>query len=86
MKKITMMYLKNCPYCKKAQAWMEELFEEHPAYRNIELERIEESEQPEIADSLDYWYVPSYFVDGIKVHEGVATKEKIQDVFEKAMK
>lgn len=65
---------------------MEELFEEHPAYRNIELERIEESEQPEIADSLDYWYVPSYFVDGIKVHEGVATKEKIQDVFEKAMK
>lgn len=65
---------------------MEELFEEHPAYRNIELERIEESEQPEIADSLDYWYVPSYFVDGIKVHEGVATKEKIQDIFEKAMK
>ncbi len=65
---------------------MEELFEEHPAYRNIELERIEESEQPEIADTLDYWYVPSYFVDGIKVHEGVATKEKIQDVFEKAMK
>lgn len=86
MKKVTMMYLKNCPYCKQAMKWMEELFQENPAYKDIEITYIEESEQPQIADSLDYWYVPTYFVDGIKLHEGAATKDKIKAVLEDAIK
>lgn len=86
MKKVTMMYLKNCPYCKQAMKWMEELFQENPSYKDIEITYIEESEQPQIADSLDYWYVPTYFVDGIKLHEGAATKDKIKAVLEEAIK
>lgn len=86
MKKVTMMYLKNCPYCKQAMKWMEELFDENPSYKDIDITYIEESEQPQIADSLDYWYVPTYFVDGIKLHEGAATKDKIKAVLEKAIK
>lgn len=86
MKKVTMMYLKNCPYCKQAMKWMEELFQENPAYKDIEITYIEESEQPQIADSLDYWYVPTYFVDGFKLHEGAATKDKIKAVLEEAIK
>lgn len=86
MKKVTMMYLKNCPYCKQAMKWMEELFQENPAYKDIEITYIEESEQPQIADSLDYWYVPTYFVDGLKLHEGAATKNKIKAVLEEAIK
>lgn len=66
MKKITMMYLKGCPYCKQAMNWMEELKQEQPVYQNINITYIEESEQPQLADTLDYWYVPTYFVDGIK--------------------
>ena len=31
---------------------------------------IEESEQPEVADAFDYYYVPTFYVDGVKVHEG----------------
>lgn len=86
MKKVTMMYLKNCPYCKQAMKWMEELFQENPAYKDIDMTYIEESEQPQIADSLDYWYVPTYFVDGLKLHEGAATKDKIKAVLEEAIK
>lgn len=86
MKKVTMMYLKNCPYCKQAMKRMEELFQENPAYKDIDMTYIEESEQPQIADSLDYWYVPTYFVDGIKLHEGAATKDKVKAVLEEAVK
>ena len=85
MKKITMMYLKGCPYCKQAMNWMEELKKEQPVYQNINITYIEESEQPQLADTLDYWYVPTYFVDGIKKHEGAATKDKIKAVFDAAL-
>ena len=85
MKKITLMYLKGCPYCKQAMNWMEELKQEQPVYQNINITYIEESEQPQLADTLDYWYVPTYFVDGIKKHEGAATKDKIKAVFDAAL-
>ena len=85
MKKITMMYLKGCPYCKQAMNWMEELKQEQPVYQNINITYIEESEQPQLADTLDYWYVPTYFVDGIKKHEGAATNDKIKAVFDAAL-
>ena len=85
MKKITMMYLKGCPYCKQSMNWMEELKQEQPVYQNINITYIEESEQPQLADTLDYWYVPTYFVDGIKKHEGAATKDKIKAVFDAAL-
>ena len=85
MKKNTMMYLKGCPYCKQAMNWMEELKQEQPVYQDINITYIEESEQPQLADTLDYWYVPTYFVDGIKKHEGAATKDKIKAVFDAAL-
>lgn len=85
MKKITMMYLKGCPYCKQAMNWMEELKQEQPVYQDLNITYIEESEQPQLADTLDYWYVPTYFVDGIKKHEGAATKDKIKAVFDAAL-
>ena len=49
------------------------------------IEEIEEQEQKELADSLDYWYVPTYFVDGVKLLEGVPTKEKVENVLRAAL-
>ena len=65
---------------------MDELREEHPEYRKVDVEVIEETRQPELADSLDYWYVPTFFVGGRKVLEGVPTKDKVQQVFREALK
>ena len=85
MKKITMFMFATCPYCNAARGWMEELYEENPAYRELTIEMIDEKLSPEIADQYDYYYVPTFFIDGEKLHEGAATKEKVKAVFDAAM-
>ena len=86
MKKITMFKIQSCPYCQAAFKWMEELKEKNPEYKTLEIEIIDENEHPEIADKYDYHYVPTYYVDGKKVHEGAANLRKINKVFKAALK
>lgn len=62
-----------------------ELQDSYPELRGVNIEAIEEQEQKELADSLDYWYVPTYFVDGVKLLEGVPTKEKVEAVLRAAL-
>ena len=45
---------------------------------------VDEKKHPEIAEKYDYYYVPTFFVGGEKVHEGVPTKEAVEAVFIKA--
>ena len=84
MKKILMFTMESCPYCVKARRWMKELLAEHPEYGRIEIEIIDELEQPALADRYDYWYVPTYYVGGEKLHEGVPTKQIVQNVYRAA--
>ncbi|KAJ53702.1 glutaredoxin [Clostridium tetanomorphum] len=86
MKPIIMFITSWCPYCKKALLWMEELKKENPQYENVEVKIIDEEHESEIAKKYSYYYVPTYYVDGIKVHEGVPTKDIIKDVFERTIK
>ncbi|MDR2680740.1 MAG: thioredoxin, partial [Tannerella sp.] len=53
--------------------------------KDIELELIEESEQAELADQYDYYYVPTFYVDGRKVHEGGIFKDEVEAIFKKAI-
>ena len=69
MKKITMFYLEECPYCKNAFKAMDELKGQNPAYNDIEMECIEEHEHADIAEQYDYWNVPTLFVGDEKVYE-----------------
>ena len=85
MKPITYFYLKECPFCKKAFRYIEELKREHPELQTVEIDTVEESEQPEIADRYDYYYVPTFYVDGKKVHEGGIFKEEMETVLRKAL-
>ena len=55
---------------------MEELKREQPEYKNIPVKMVNEDEDTELSEPLDYWYVPTFYVDGKKLHEGVPTKEK----------
>lgn len=86
MKKILMFTMESCPYCQNARRWMDELLRQHPEYRAVEIEIVDEVEEPELADTYDYWYVPTYYVDGVKVHEGVPTKEIVENVYIEASK
>lgn len=84
-KPVRMMILASCPHCRRALKLMEELTASHPEYGDVPIEIIEEDKHPEIADKLDYYYVPTYFVDGVKVHEGVPSLEKVDEVFRRAL-
>lgn len=86
MKSIDMLITSWCPHCKRASAWIEEIKSENLDYANIEVNVIDEEAEPEKAKEFDYYYVPTYFVDGIKIHEGATSKDKLLDAFEAASK
>lgn len=85
MKKVTMFYLENCPHCRRAFGMVEDLKNKDQDYKNIEIEYIEESKNAKIASTYDYYLVPTYYVDGIKVHEGVPSLDKIENVLKRAL-
>ena len=85
MKKIDMYYLKDCPFCKKAFGYIEELKAEDPRFKDLQIETIEEEEEKERADAMDYYFVPTFYIDGEKVHEGIINKEVMKTVLENAL-
>ena len=84
MKPITLFYLKNCPFCKKAFSCIDTL-RQQAAYQSVEIELIEESEQTELAAQYDYYFVPTFYVDGKKVHEGDIDEYEVEAIFKKAL-
>lgn len=85
MKKVKAFYLENCPHCRRAFKMIEELKSKHREYSGIEIEYIEESKNVQAAKAHDYYYVPTFYVDGVKIHEGVPTMEKIEEVLKRAI-
>ena len=69
MKRLELFHLPGCPYCIKAEKAIRELTEENPAYGEIDIHWIDESEQAEYADSRDYYYVPTIFFGEEKLYE-----------------
>lgn len=86
MKPVIMFITNWCPYCKQAFSFMEDLKNTDPKYSNIEVKIIDEEIQPEVAKQYDYYYVPTYYVNGVKLHEGVPTKDIVRKVFDEACK
>lgn len=84
MKSVKLFYLKNCPFCKKALRYIEELKAEHAELAAVDIEMIEESELPDVADKFDYYYVPTFYVDGVKEHEGGIYPEEVERILRKA--
>jgi thioredoxin 1 len=84
MKSVLLFIMESCPFCRQALSWMDELKKENAKYADVKVTIIDEQLQPDIANQYDYYYVPTYYIDGAKVHEGAASKEIIRKVFEKA--
>lgn len=81
-----MMLLPGCPHCRRADKMIEKLVEENPTYGGIPIRRVDESVEVAFADSLDYYFVPTFYVAGEKLMEGVPTEEKIRAVLDRALK
>jgi len=84
MQKLLMFYLASCPHCKRAFAYEEELKKRRPELAQVEVERVEERENPQLADQYDYWYVPAYFLGKECLFSGSPTPEDIERVFDRA--
>lgn len=85
MKPVLLFVLESCPYCIQALRWMQELRTENAEYAGVKVSIVDEKLQPEIAKQYGYYYVPTYYVDEVRVHEGAATKDIIRSVFERAL-
>ena len=80
MKNVKLFYLKQCPFCKKAIRYIEELKAQYTELACVDIEMIEESEQADVADKFDYYYVPTFYVDGVKEHEGGIYPEEVEKI------
>ena len=84
MREITLFILKNCPHCRLVLALQEELLAEHPEWAGIPIRVVDEEAEAEYADTFDYYYVPCYYVDGKKLHEGHAEREGVERILRAA--
>ena len=84
MKDILMMMMADCPYCRQADEMIAELTAKHPEYAKLNIKRVDEKLEPDFADTLDYYYVPCFFVGDEKLMEGVPSMEKVKAVLDAA--
>lgn len=84
MRELTLFYYPECPHCQRALRFQEEIFREHPEYKNVPLRMVNENQERALADSYDYWFVPTYFLGNEKLCEGVKEKSLIEEAFKKA--
>lgn len=85
MAKVEMFIQQTCPHCIKAREYIKELTSENPDYEKVDIEMIDELADPRRADQYDYWYVPTFFVGGKKLHEGTVTKSDVENVLKTAL-
>ena len=74
MAQITYFFLSKCIYCSKADRMIRLVKEKHPEFKEIKIQKIEESLKPEIADQYDYQLVPCFFVGDKKIPGVIGTK------------
>ena len=92
MKKIIVIKMQGCPYCEQAYKAIKEVKSENKNFAAAEIEFIDENLQLEIAEKfIDYYYVPSMFVDGKKIYEAhpgesyAECLENVKKVFQAAV-
>ncbi|HAL74360.1 MAG TPA: thioredoxin family protein [Clostridiales bacterium] len=84
-KKVTIFVLKYCGFCRTALRYLENVLEEHPEYRQLEIEQVDEAIERERARAHDYFYVPTFYIGQRKVHEGaVRDQHQIEAILQEA--
>ena len=81
MKKITLIKMEGCPYCKQAFKAIEQLKAQNEKFANIEIEIIDNYSDSAEPFKRDYYYVPSVFVENKKLYEA-QPGESFEECFE----
>ncbi len=79
-----MFYQPQCPHSILALKCLKELQSKEP-YSKVHVELVDELAKPDYADKFDYFYVPTFYVDGKKVHEGHCEMVDVEKVLKKAI-
>lgn len=84
-KEIVYIFMKGCPYCRRADIFIEELRKAHPEYGDVKVTRLEDGSPEAQKYGKDYYYVPSMFVEGQKLYEAHPgeTEEECRDLVRK---
>lgn len=85
MQKLTLFHFAACPYCQAARRYIAELQAEYPELRAVEIDLIDEKLCPDIAEQYDYWFVPTFFLGGNKLHEGACERADVERVLRAAL-
>ena len=85
MPKLDLFILESCPYCIRARKYLEELRQEEPKYQTIEINLIDERKERALANSYDYYLVPTFYLGKTKLYEGIMTKADVKNVLDKAL-
>ncbi|MFA6776521.1 MAG: thioredoxin family protein [Sphaerochaetaceae bacterium] len=80
MKKVQLFYQPACPFCKMTLKWIEEVRKEQPQTASLPIDMIDELREPILADQYDYYFVPTFYVNGEKAHEGICTKKIVRTI------
>jgi glutaredoxin len=86
MNDLTYFRLSLCPYCRRAEKYIEELRKENPEYCRIKINVIDENKNRQLSNGYDYWYVPCFYLGDQKLHEGAASRENIKEVLDAALR
>lgn len=85
MKKIRMFVAVWCPHCTNAKGWLSELLDENSSYRNLPIELIDIDKDKDKLVGVNFYYVPTFYLDEEKVFEGVPSKESVRKVLDAAL-
>ena len=75
MKELKIFILEHCPYCKRALTYLEQY-----DLKDVKVTLIDERKESAIANDYDYYFVPSFFLDEVKIHEGAITEEGMREL------
>jgi len=84
MKKVMLFKLRYCGFCRQALSYVDEIVKNCPEYANLEIELIDEGEERSRARAYDYYYVPTFYIDSVKVHEGPVSKQQVEAILKQA--
>lgn len=82
MKNVTLFIQHQCPFCKMALKYINELQQKDEKYHAVQLEIVDELAEVERADSYDYYYVPTFYIGEKKLHEGGIYRDEVKALFD----
>ncbi len=79
MKELKIFALRTCPYCQRAFGYLNK----YGLPEDVNVRIIYEDEEKDLADSYDYYYVPSFYLNEEKIHEGAMDEKDFLEVVKK---